>query len=241
MKKSFSNKLFIILILIYLFSCKSNYNLDKNYYNTNNELFIKSKLLDFKIPVKIPFNGFIQNNIKSYKVGGYLKIKDYNNFQIFLNSKTLGIEIARIEFFNDSIIFINKLNKITIVSKINELSYFKGLNLNTNKILRILTGRSFEDINYYKIPNKDNFRYNNYSYTGIVNFYNFGYLKIHNITIGTSKIDMLYSDYYKQNKIPINIIGNIFTNNFKLKFDFKYIKILPLKSDYKHLIITEKK
>jgi hypothetical protein len=241
MKKNYLNKLFIILFIISLFGCKSYFNLDKIYYNTDNEIIIKSKDLNFSIPTKISFTGSITNISKTYKVSGYLKIKDYNNFQIFLNSRTLGIEIARLEFFNDSIIFINKISKTTVKSKISELSYLKGFGLNTNKILRILTGRGFEKINYNQINNTNKFKYNDYSLTGIVNFYNFGYLKTHNITTGTNKINILYSDYYRKNKLPVNIIGNIFTNNSNFSFDFKYTTIVPLKSKFVHLATIKKK
>ena len=172
---------------------------------------------------------------KNYKVSGIIKIKDYNNYQIFLSSRTLGIEIARMEFYGDSIFFVNKLKKVTTLSKIDDLPYLKGFKLDSDRIIRILTGRTFYGLDYNLNLDTNMFKYNFYSYTGIIELYNFGYLKSHSITVGSSKINMIYREYFKKFRLPTDINGDIFTNNTNVIFKLKYSTISNLKTDFKHL------
>lgn len=237
MKKLILNRIFLLVIFLSFFGCKSYYDLNKVYFKDNEAISKNSELLKFKIPLKINFSGTLVNNSKSYKVSGIIKINDYNNFQILLSSRTLGIELARVEFFGDSLIFINKIYKTSFKSKINEVPFLQGLKLNSDKVIRIITGRSFDNINYFPVLNTELYKYNNYSYSGIIDFYNFGFLKSHNISIGSSKIIMNYGNYYKRYMIPYDIEGNLFTRNSNFKFNFKYYNIQILNTNYTHFVI----
>lgn len=229
-----------LLIFLSFFSCKTYLDVDKDYYKDSNEIFKQSEKLNFQIPLKINFIGSLFYNNKSYKVNGILKIYEYNKYQIFLNSRTLGIEVARIEFFADSIFFINKITKFSIKDKIANVPYLRGLHLSSEEILRILTGRGFSGIVYSNISNTNKFKYNYYSYTGYVDFNNFGFLKSHFVNIGTSKINIFYEDYYRKYKLPYNINCELFTSNLTSKFNFKYTSINTLDKEYKHLFIPTK-
>lgn len=222
-------------LILSLFGCNSFYDSTKVYYKNTDDIINNSELLNFKVPIQVNFTGTINNSIKTYKINGIIKIKNSTNFQIFLSSKTLGIEIARVEFFNDSIIFINKFSKTSVKSTITDLSYLRGLSLTSDKVLRILTGRSFVGLNYILLPNKNEYKYTNPSNFGKVIFTNSGYIKSHNISVGTSTLNVTYADYYKKYLLPYSVNGDIFTSNNIFSFNFKYTNISPLKGNYKQL------
>ena len=237
MKNLILNSFYLLFILFFFSGCKTYYDYNKVYFKEKDLIIENSEKLNFQIPINIYFNGSIKDNKKTYKVNGIIKIRDYNNFQILLSSKTLGIQIAQLEFFGDSLIFKNKIQKTSFKSSISKISYLRGLQLDSNKILRIITGRGFSNINYSPMSDSDLFNYNYYSLSGLAEFTNFGFLKIHNINIGSSKIEMSYGNFYKKYELPTYINGNIFSNSSNFVFNFKYSSITPLKSDYVHLTI----
>ena len=235
MRKNIYNSFIFLILFTTAHSCSPYYDAGKSYFKDNDKIVSHSQLLDFNIPIKINFSGSITSNDKKYKVMGIIKLKDYNNFQIYISSKTLGFEIARIEFFDDSIYFQNRYNKTSFCSNLNEVSYLKGLQLDSRGVLRLMSGRSSNNMKLVLKPDSTSYSYNSLSHSGIIKFNNIGYVDYHKLTVGTRIIEVEYDQFYRKYKLPFRINGSIYGNDVVFQFDLKYTSISTLKSNYLHL------
>ncbi len=240
--KTILNKLFFGLIVLSIFSCKTYYNTEKIYFESDKDIIKFSSNLNINMPTIIKLKGFINYNNKKYNINGSIKIENENNYQIFLNSRTLGIEILRIDFYKDSLTLIDRINK----------SYYNGITsdylkidsnivLSNNDLLCAFLGRCFSGINYKNdSSNNLKFNYRNSVLQGYIYLNNFGYINKTIISINNiPKIEVSYNNYSKKYRLPTNISGYFLRRNENVRFIFNYLSVSKLKDNLKRFKVPK--
>lgn len=207
------------LILTFLFACKPYYDVNKSIGLSNNELLNYSSDLNFNSALKIVFNANFSNS-KNYKVRGIINYFSEDKYQIFLYSKTLGIEIARIQLYNDSITLINKLNKSIQVTKTIKAGVLGNLSIENSDVLRLIFGRSLSNVSNVTFSGDLlKYKYTINQFNGEAVMYTFGYLKSNNIGNSKASLNCLYTNYSKKFNLPYILKGDVNANNENISFE----------------------
>lgn len=229
-QRSILSKYFVLLLFL-VSSCKTFYTVEHNSFNSSQELLANSYILDFKNPVKVNFSGNIDYN-KSYKIKGILKYYGTNKFQITVYSSTLGVEIGRLQLLNDTITYIDRINKKIRVSKSLNFGVLKELNINKENILNLLLGRSLMDSKAVEIEsNSLNVSYNYNTYKGASVLNRFGYLKSNSLVGNKIFYKVEYSKYSKKYSIPLENFVEAELGSLKMKCNYSISTVNTIKKE----------
>jgi len=210
---------FLVFCLIFLCSCKTYYDSTKIYFDNENELIQKSLGLVIKVPLRINFSGNVNDNLKDYKVNGFIKIESGEHYQIFLFSKTYGIEICRLDINKDKITFIDKLNRNFYKGKLSNFRYLRNSNILGEQYLQLMLGRIFSDINLIKTNELNKYSYDLLGIKGDLKFYSYGFVKEHKLLADNILIDLNFDKYSVKSDIPAILKGNVKLKEINLKID----------------------
>ncbi len=227
----------VLLISIFaglLFFTSCNPYIESSVTNSvsQSDIIEKSNSYDFSKNIVVNFEGKITLIEKSYNISGVIKFNSFDNFQLIILSKTLGIQVAKIYFHNDSVLYIDKINHYYYSGLLSEFKYLSGLKISADDISHLLLGRSLSNISLittsfpkYKFY-KNNFR-------GNFEVYNFGYLQKHELTYKNIHLIFEYDKYFKNNNLPSQLTVNYDFNNSKYKFYLNLYSIILTNSEFK--------
>lgn len=127
---------FCFIILLVLGSCvgqkqagQADFNLFKGASKTNK-------------PLQIKYSSSVSFNAKSYDIKGIIKTNAQNDVFIQGFSSVLGVEVFRALFINDSLVFIDKVNKKYFQGYVSEFRLLKNLPINACLLCDYIFGRS---------------------------------------------------------------------------------------------------
>jgi len=212
----------IVLCLVFLISCKTYYSASKVYYDNDNALIHNSIALNIKEPLRINFSGNVTDSIKDYKVNGFIKIESSEHYQIFLFSRTYGIEICRIDINKKNIAFIDKLNKKFYVGELANFKYLLNSKILGEHYLQLLLGRIFADVNLIKMKELRKFSYDKSGIRGEFELFDFGFAKQHKIMTDNFLFDLSFDKYLVKYDIPSILKGTIKLREVDLKIDILF-------------------
>jgi hypothetical protein len=135
MQKPIWNK-FYFIVLFFLASCVGQ----KQAGNTEFSLF-KGALKSNK-PLQLNYSSSLTFNSKTYEIKGIIKTNEQNDFFVQGFSTLLGIEVFRALLSNDSLVFIDKLNKRYFNGYVAEFTLLKNLPVDACLLNDYLFGRS---------------------------------------------------------------------------------------------------
>lgn len=237
------NKIIYILSCLFLSSCNTYYSTTNNAHVNTSELLENSKRFYITKSINVYFDGLVNYGNESYKVKGNLKIESADRYQINLYSKKYGVEVARMSFTDDSIVFLNKLNKNYYSGKIADFKYLNSSIKSSEAFLRILMGRNDHEANYTKV-NDTIHTYENMQGRGKIVLNNYGFNKEMSFSNGQVSTQIFYEPYFKKYSFPsgLKIIGKIeqakflidIKNRSIVKFKNK-LEVLTIPNNYKSL------
>jgi len=220
------------------FGCTPYYNTTEvNYLELSSINSEKQDLNDF-VNKRIDFTGLINIEYKKYKIKGNIKICNINHFQVQVISKTLGIEIIIADFFNDSLIFIDKINKKYFIGKTDNFKTLSGSNFCSNDTMKISFGRVLLPTNEYNcnsIDVKCSYNFNNLK--GEIIYNNLGYLSQHSIISNNFLLNFNFDKYLKRSNIPEDIICSIKQETNFIKFGLNIVNVKTQKIELNRLNI----
>ena len=233
------NKIYIIILLFFIDGCTP-------YYNSSEINYFNSKILNentgelFSLNNKnVSFTGTINSNNKTYRIKGNIKIRDKNSYQIQVISKTLGIEIIKINFNKDSVFYIDKVNKKYFHGKINEFNSIGGASFSSEQILKILFGRIPYSLDKYKCNNINNLcEFKEDQVYGEIIFNSSGFLFSQNINTNNGYLNFKYDKYLKKGNIPEFIDCKINSASQVYKLNIKIINYNTLHADLKRFSVS---
>jgi len=212
--------LFLVLLIV---GCKPYYDSSKIYFTEKNELLNKSKKVDLKFPLKVDFDGNININGRIHKLKGFIKLENDKHFQLFLFSKTFGVELCRIDINGTKIIFIDKINKEYFKAPIQNFKYLGNSNLISNNIFQLIFGRVFQGVTLYNMDGFNDFNYSANEFKGNLSLYNFGFVKTHKFSSDVVNFDLLYENYSVSNNIPTILTGEINLKDIKIDLLMNFV------------------
>jgi hypothetical protein len=198
----------------------------------------QSNNYNFSKNIVANFEGKIILSDKNYNISGTIKFNSFENFQLIIISKTLGIQVAKIHFYDDSLLYIDKINHYYYNGLLSEFKYLAGLKISSEDISHLLLGRSLSNISLMmSVFPKYKFYKNNFK--GNFELYNFGFLRKHELTYKNTYLIFKYNRYYKKNKLPSQITVNYEFGNNKYKFYLNLYSIIFTNSKFKTFIVPK--
>ena len=138
-QKSMLSKAAVCFLLLLLFSCSrytTNTRSVSDFSALSNIVSDRYKLVSSNI-IKMKFSTVVRHEGKDNKLSG--KILITTDTCVFINviSSSLGIEVAQIRFTNDSVLFVNKMDKNYYSGSYND--FVKLVDVNYKSVFSILT------------------------------------------------------------------------------------------------------
>lgn len=135
MLKPILNKFYFIILFV-LASCVGQ----KHTGDTDFSLFKGTSKVNK--PLLLKYSTTLNFNSKSYDIKGLIKTNEQNDIFIQGFSTLLGIEVFRALLINDSLVFIDKVNKTYYKGYISDFTLLKNFPLNSCLLNDYLFGRS---------------------------------------------------------------------------------------------------
>ena len=194
-----------------------------------------NKPLKINYETRIPFNG------KFYDIKGIIKTNE--DAELFINgvSNTLGIELFRMHIVNDSILFLNKVERTYYNGLIRNYKPISSISLDACILSDLVFGRtnckllsknnfcidsSNRNMELEKIASIDTL--NSFFYNTI--FDSVKYEKTIEIGKGVDTILITYTDFIRRFQFYLSLsITNIISNN-KMVFDITFTEVSKIKS-----------
>ncbi len=241
MKVSILSKAFFLLIVFLLSSCHVYYDGITEAINSDKSAILKkSQNLEIQKPIRWNISGDIIGYEKDFKIEGIATIFNDNRAQFNLYSKTFGIELLKCDFVNDSIIYLDRLNKKYYKGWIDSLPFLSGLKINTEEAIKIITGKNFNNAIFkYNSRSGIFYNYRKSNINGEVSLYAEGFNKEHKILFNGKKLDIGFFDYLRKEKLPTIVKGYMQLSENKVIFNFKFQNIENYSGKAKEFVIPK--
>ena len=258
MRKNILNKFIFFLVLFLLISCKSLINRPKVYSDCSElEKNIKKQNIEIlKLPLQQNF--ITESNINGKIYSLECRIQYFADTCILCNilSKSLGIEFLKIKITDDSVIFLNRIEKEYYKGLIKEFKKIDNTILNVKILKSIFLGRCYliDTVSFCLEKNIEDLNNNQIIYNKTINVslntcFDF-YYKINNKAELLNQkivkrnnnffyININYDEFKSIYSIPCNIMINLNCNNLKYKMSISSGRINKLKTNNSKVFIPK--
>jgi hypothetical protein len=160
------------------------------------------------------------------------------HYQIVVYSRTIGIEIGRVEVNNDSVLIIDRMGKRYYSGVFQDINFLNTLNIESTDYIKFLFGRGLD----CNILIKDSLSEYTYNYkkanlTGNIVINKFGFLEVHNIESQKFKLNILYSNYFINTDIPSKVIADVILKSSFYNIDFNFTEVSKFESKLEQFVI----
>lgn len=237
MNKNILNSLLWVVYVFLLISCNQTKYVAVNKANFNDNAYKYLNEINFNSNIKLDFDLKIKSD-KNYSVKGILKYYTNNEFQFVLYSKTLGVEIIKMQLNNDSLLVINRLNKTYFKIKNSPYKLYNNVQLFPEDVIKIFYGKLMNNLNNFNYNNNE-VSYNYLSYKGLCSINKKAYIVNNNISNDRLGLNIVYSEYSKKYNLPSSILINVSINNDTIDVAYKLKNITELSGKIKYYTIPE--
>ena len=229
---------YLLIFIVFFSACKPYYNAQKQYNFSETELLEKTCELNFSSQLKVGFSGLISDSVKTYKVSGFIKMESPEHYQIVVYSRTIGIEIGRVEVNNDSILIIDRMGKRYYYGVFQDINFLNSLNIESTDYIKFLFGRG-NDCNSLIKDSLYEFTYNykKPNLNGSIVINKFGFLKVHNIEFQKFKLNIEYSNYFTNTDIPSEVTADVIFKSSYFNIEYSFTEVSKFESKLEQFVI----
>lgn len=212
-----------LLLIFFLSSCISTTNIGSGVYSCSDKQVEKynSRVAS---SLNIKYKAILIKENK--KIQGRIKITES---QLYINGvySALGIEVFRLIIKQDSILYLDKINKNYYAGTIQNFPFYTNYKQFIPLFKSLILANVF-DINSLK-KQEDCIFYNSYDQNKIIySFGNNGYITAVNIKNGASKYEIDYLKFNNKYKVPSSFS---FSNIDGILLNFDFVDIMKFKSE----------
>ncbi|PKP08576.1 MAG: hypothetical protein CVU09_15415 [Bacteroidetes bacterium HGW-Bacteroidetes-4] len=215
MPKPILNKFYFIILFV-LASCVGLRQ------SGNNEISRFKGATKVVKPLQIKYNTRLEFNLKTYDIKGIIKTNEQNDIFIQGFSTLYGIEVFRAMLCNDSLIFIDKVNKRFYIGNISDFFHLNNLPIDACLLSDYIFGRS----NCQSLYSTDQWLID----TTITN----------NLNQSVKALNKVTNSFVTRTSYQNGIIKSYSVGNGRIKIGFEYNLFVPRGNIFKEVLITYK-